>query len=94
MKPVYKCDYCNFIGTEDAVREHEARCYDNYDLRGCTTCTYKKTCPSEKPLAWHFECDCGLEIPEGKMLVGCEKYERKEKTVYNDFLDGLFGGLR
>lgn len=91
MKPAFKCEYCKFIGTEEEVRKHEADCYDNYDLRGCNTCTHKKTYSSKsKEILWNYKCDCGVEIPEGKMMVNCIKYERKEKM---DFVDDLFGGL-
>ena len=39
MKPVFKCDYCQFMGTEEEVSEHEPKCFDNYDRRSCYTFT-------------------------------------------------------
>lgn len=33
MKPVFKCDYCNFVGTQEEVEKHEPTCIDNYDKR-------------------------------------------------------------
>lgn len=95
MKPVFKCDYCQFIGTEEEVHKHESDCYDNYDLRGCTTCLHKKTRSSKsKEILFNYKCDCGVEIPDGKMMINCIKYDRKEKTdTIDDFLSAMFGGF-
>lgn len=90
MKPVYKCDYCNFMGTEEEVREHELTCIDNYDRKSCYTCAHKKFGKIDmKTIA--YECTAGRKIPEGKLYEFCPQYERKEKPVYP--LPGLFGGL-
>ena len=29
MKPVYKCDYCSFMGTAEEVEKHEPQCMEN-----------------------------------------------------------------
>ena len=29
MKQVFKCDYCNFMGIQDVVAEHEKTCTSN-----------------------------------------------------------------
>lgn len=31
MKPVYKCDYCSYMGTARDVKEHEPMCSNRYD---------------------------------------------------------------
>ena len=91
MKPVYRCEYCGHMGTEDEVREHEVNCYHNYDRRSCWTCKHK----DPKNLL-RFKCMLGTEIPEGKLYEFCGKYERdvKEapKTADNIFRS-LFGSL-
>lgn len=98
MKPVFKCDYCEFMGTEDEVRYHENEdCYYNYTKRSCTTCTHKKTYFSKEIITSGFcyKCDCGIELPEGKMMVNCKSYERNEKkSDFDDVFGGLFGGLK
>lgn len=40
MKPVFKCEYCNFIGTEEAVEEHEKVCINNPNVKCCQNCRY------------------------------------------------------
>lgn len=40
MKPVFKCEYCNFIGTKEAVEEHEKVCIDNPEVKCCQNCRY------------------------------------------------------
>ena len=90
MKPVFKCDYCKFMGTEEEVREHEPKCEDNYDKRSCHTCIHKRT--NTKDCKIFYECLAGVEIPKGRYFEFCDKYERKEKIepLFNTF-SGLFG---
>lgn len=78
MKPVFKCDYCSKMGTEEEIREHEPKCFDNYDRRSCFTCTHK-TLKSIANNRCSYECKVGVEIPEGKLIEFCGSYERKEK---------------
>lgn len=73
MKPVFKCDYCSKMGTEEEIREHEPKCFDNYDRRSCFTCIHKTLNPK------CYECDIGIEIPKGKIFEFCGSYERKEE---------------
>lgn len=40
MKPAFKCEYCNFIGTKEEVEEHEKVCIDNPDVKCCQNCKY------------------------------------------------------
>lgn len=89
MKPVFKCDYCKFMGTEEEVKEHEPKRMDNYDRKSCCTCVHKKLRPKDGQ--YQYECKDGKEIPEGKIFEFCPQYKRKERP--NDLLDGLFGGI-
>ena len=87
MRPVFRCEYCNFMDTEEKVREHEPTCMDNYNRKSCSTCVHK----SIKSIT-QFKCACGKEIPENRMFENCEKYERKEKDRDYD-LSNIFGSL-
>lgn len=40
MKPVFKCEYCNFIGTKEVVEEHEKVCINNPAVKCCQNCKY------------------------------------------------------
>lgn len=87
MKPVFKCEYCNFMGTEDQVRIHEQDCLYNYDKRSCSTCKNRGFVNYKQ-----YKCACGKEIPEGMEIRYCEKYDRKEKSEsFKDIFSGLFG---
>ena len=88
MKPVFKCDYCSKMGTEEEIREHEPKCTDNYDRKNCHTCIHKKIKTCGQVENWGYECKAGKEIPDGKMFEFCEYYERKEMPSN---LSGLFG---
>lgn len=88
MKPVFKCDYCSKMGTEEEIKEHELKCTDNYDRRSCYTCVHKKTKIDDSQ--WYYECEAGKEVPKGKIFEFCPSYERKKKS---NMFDGLFGGL-
>ena len=90
MKPMFKCDYCSKMGTEEEIREHELVCMENYDRRSCHTCEHKKIKIKDDKLLYECKADC--EIPEGQFFEFCRYYERKEKTetIENLFSD-LFG---
>ena len=92
MKPVFKCDYCDFMGTEGEVKEHEVKCTDNYDRRSCYTCEYKNF---NKKLTG-YECTEGREIPEGQIYEFCGKYKRKPKSdnAWQDLMDVMTGRRR
>ena len=91
MKPVFKCDYCDFMGTEDETKAHELKCTENYDRRSCHICEYRKL----KGLI-SYECTNGRELPEGKIYEFCGKYKRKPKSdnPWSDLVDVMFGGGR
>lgn len=40
MKPVFKCEYCNFMGTREVVEEHEKVCIDKPEVKCCQNCKY------------------------------------------------------
>lgn len=90
MKPVFKCDYCSFMGTEEKVKEHEPTCIDNYDRKSCYTCQHKGIKSMKQ-----YSCACGNEIPENKFFEFCPQYKRKEKPEYplTNLFGGLFGGF-
>ena len=54
MKIIYKCDYCNTIGTEDEIQAHEASCLHNPDNRCCLSCKYYV----ERGFKWEPQCAC------------------------------------
>lgn len=87
MKPVFKCDYCSFMGTEKEVKEHEPKCQENHDRRSCFTCEHKDMKNAQ------YICKAGKTIPENSILEFCGKYERKQKPegIFDDFVDTIFG---
>ena len=89
MKPVFKCDYCNYMDTEDKVKEHEMTCTENYDRKSCLTCKHTSFKGIDK-----FGCAYGKEIPEGKMFEFCPQYERREKSdsLFVNLFGNMFGG--
>lgn len=88
MKPVFKCDYCSQMGTEEEIREHELQCTENYDRKSCYTCIHKRT--KTKDYKWYYECEAGMEIPVGKIFEFCPSYERNEESIT---ITNLFGDI-
>ena len=90
MKPVFKCEYCTFMGTEEQVRAHEDTCTNNYDKKSCWTCSHREFLNLNQ-----FKCNVGKEVPENMIFENCEKYERKEEsksdTPLNNMLGAFFG---
>ena len=92
MKQVYRCEYCDHMGTEEDVLKHEQECLWNRDKRTCTTC---KKCDRG---FLKYKCNDGNEIPDGQMFVNCDKYEwdevdhtTKHPVATNTMFGGLFG---
>ena len=40
MKPVYKCDFCNYMGIAEDVEAHEKVCKYNPAIKHCYTCVH------------------------------------------------------
>lgn len=89
MKQLFRCEYCNEIGTAEEMTKHEAECIHNYTKRSCMTCKYAQRSFTK------FTCDAGREIPDRKLIEYCNNYEWDEKdhTTKNIFGGNLFGGL-
>ena len=92
MKPIYRCEYCDKMGTEEDILEHEETCTYNYNKKSCPTCKH-----AENRLL-KYTCKIGKEIPEGQMYVGCGKYEWDEidhahtnPVTFNNLFGGIFG---
>ena len=93
MKPVYKCDYCSHMGTEDEIREHEPVCMSNYDRKSCYTCKHRgKLNFIDSHIK--YECKNGEDIPEDNIIEFCDSYERKEENgIFPSFYtEALFNG--
>lgn len=93
MKPAFKCDYCNFIGTEDEVREHEEKCTNNYDRRSCLTCKNQDGFKSIdiKNNEVIYDCKAGKEIPPNQIFDFCPLYERGEDKLCTNVARDIFG---
>ncbi len=90
MKQLFRCEYCDFTGTDEEVIQHEEKCFHNYTKKSCSTCNHKET----KGL--NYKCTAGKDIPDGQMYVGCDKYEWDEKDHVcrlNSPFHNLFGGI-
>ena len=93
MKQLFRCEYCQDIGTEEEIKKHEEECIYNYNKKSCWTCKHAKR-------SWitTVECTVGQEIPQGKYIERCSKYEWDEKdhskpSAKDIFGDNAFGGL-
>lgn len=90
MKPLFRCEYCDKIGVEEEITQHEQTCVNNYTKRSCYTCKHAEN------KVTHFNCKCGQEIPEGKIFEFCSSYEwdGKDHTTRNPVpFNNLFGGI-
>ena len=76
MKAVYRCDYCDKMGTEEEIKAHEEVCDRNFNNKGCMTC---KNCKTDGIL--QLQCGKGKEIPEGKQFLHCDDHEHGEPEL-------------
>jgi hypothetical protein len=91
MKQLFRCEYCDEIGTEEEIREHEETCLWNYTKRTCYTCKHMEN------LFTKVKCKLDeTKIPEGKYIEQCACWEFNEKDHTKktpNIFGGLFGGL-
>ena len=87
MKPLYKCDFCNMIGTEERIYAHEAICTDNPNRKSCQYCEHKKTSFNPKMI---YTCDF-KDIPEGQQYINCDKFTLKKMHDFS--FDDIFGSF-
>lgn len=92
MKQIYRCEYCDKMGTEEEIINHEDTCIYNYTLRSCSTCKNAENKITK------FNCKVGIDIPEGQQFINCEKYEwngidhtHSNPVAFNNLFGGLFG---
>ena len=92
MKQVFRCEYCDHIGTAEEVAKHEEECISNYTKRSCMTCKH-----ANKSAVFKYKCTRDIEIPDGKYMEHCPKYEHDEQEhetrVWNSTFVSLFGGI-
>lgn len=88
MKPVYKCDYCDKMGTKEEIKKHEAACMYNYDRHSCWTCKHR-----DPKSLFGFKCLLEKEIPANHVMEFCGQYEWNGKQYHSTELKDVFGGL-
>ena len=93
MKQVFKCDYCSKMCTEEEIREHEPKCYCNYDRRSCYTCIHRKFKSGQTISDDLYECKVEVKIPEKCIIEYCNKYERREDTNSLGAFGNIFGNI-
>ena len=91
MKPLFRCEYCDFTGIEEEVKEHEEKCIYN---RTCFSCKHKLKIENVKEGdGYNIVCDKAIEIPSNHIIEFCPEYEKEERKSdsLNKF-SGIFGG--
>jgi hypothetical protein len=88
MKPIYRCEYCNHMGTMDELQEHEEKCFWNYNRKSCRTCKHK-----DPNSFTRYKCLLGTEIAEGCLIEFCGKYEYDGKNPAKSTVGDIFGGF-
>lgn len=96
MKPVFKCDYCTFMGTKEEVKKHEPDCVRNYNMRSCYTCEHAEIKFGTGLKSFQYKCGKEVvELPESSVCAFCKSYKRREREEIktHPYFNGLFGGL-
>lgn len=83
MKPVYKCDWCKTIGTEEEILEHEKTCTLNTNLHTCYTCANRKGLAT-------LECRVGIDIPKDSYIQHCDKWKEGEPLDLSNPMGNIF----
>ena len=91
MKQIFRCEYCDKLGTAEEISKHEEECIHNYDKRSCLTCKHKELQGLHQVI-----CGVGKEIARDCIIEYCPCYEWDEKyhTTRNPIAtNSLFGGI-
>ena len=88
MKQLFRCEYCDKIGTAEQIAAHEKECMYNHHKRSCWTCKHAEMC------LLTVKCKVDVEIPKDKYIENCTNYEWDEKdhSDINATAKSLFGG--
>lgn len=90
MKQIFRCEYCDKLGTEEELITHEDECIYNYTKKSCFTCKYRKAGIK----SYEFTCMRRSELPKGCFASYCPDYmwdEKVRSVPFNDLFGGLFG---
>lgn len=79
MQQLYRCDYCDKIGSEEEIYYHEGICEKNANKKSCKYCEHMKIAGSTSYKCTHPQ---PFTLPDGKMMVNCPKFS-PEKEVQN-----------
>lgn len=92
MKQIFRCDFCDKIDVAEEIMKHEVNCLFNYKRKSCSTCKH-----AENKIK-RYDCNVGKEIPEGQMIIDCDKYEwdkvdhtHSNPIAFNNLFGGIFG---
>jgi len=86
MNLVFKCEYCQQMGTHKEILDHESVCPNNPSVRACTTC-------GNATGMIKIQCSLGKEIPSMKCIINCPDYVpggHPEDKILKSFTD-IFG---
>ena len=88
MKQLFRCEYCDKIGTAEEIAEHEKTCTWNYTKKSCFTCKHAEIC------LMSVKCKAGKELPKDKYIEYCDIYEwdEKDRAAGNKLASTIFGG--
>lgn len=91
MKPIFRCEYCEQMGTEKEISEHELKCQKNPENRSCMSCANASGMT-------RIICSLGKEIPAFNCIIHCADYvpggdpEKKIMDFASKFLGNTFFG--
>lgn len=90
MISLYRCDYCDFIGSSEEVIQHETTCIKNPARCSCNYCEY-----AFFPTSKTVKCDLNKEkIDDNHILINCDAFKAKDfSNPFKTLSDILFKGV-
>ena len=91
MKAIFRCEYCDKLGTLEEIEKHEEVCLFNYTKKSCYTCKQCSLSVLNK-----ITCASGLEVPIDHVMQNCDAWvwDEKTHTSSNPFCtNSMFGGI-
>jgi len=84
MQQIFRCDFCDFTDIESLVKNHEAECEYNPNLRICYTCENFASCKHKEIV--QNGCSIYRDGIVQAVMIGkrkCKDYKIKKKLEIN-----------
>lgn len=88
MKRLYKCEFCDYIGSKDDVLKHENIC--SYKIRSCDKCSNAMIAYDIKTDNAYYVCNKGKYIKkEDGFNIHCDIFAKRKIPMCTQYMEQI-----